>query len=244
MQVTKTTYNDISGLRSLFLQEANFQFIHNKCHQYGWADVYLCSREDAAVGYGSIWGLNDRDDRDAIFEFFLVASERNHASAFFRKLIDASGATHLETQTNNFLLTSMCYEFAKNIKAEAILFEDAFQTDYQLPPSGFIEEIECENKNSSNKPFRLMIGNELIASGGMMLNYNFPYADIYYDVNENHRRKGFGAVMAQELKKATYAMGRVPAARCNIHNQFSKSTLLKAGFRICGWLLSGEIIKG
>jgi hypothetical protein len=62
-------------------------------------------------------------------------------------------------------------------------------------------------------------------------------------VNENHRRKGFGTLIAQELKKAAYAMNRVPAARCNIHNGISKSTLLKAGFRVCGWMLSGDVIK-
>lgn len=75
----------------------------------------------------------------------------------------------------------------------------------------------------------------------MMPNYNMPYADLYYDVPEQHRQKGFGGFMVQELKKAAYQMGRVPAARCNIRNNASKATLLKAGFRICGWRINGKI---
>ena len=72
-------------------------------------------------------------------------------------------------------------------------------------------------------------------------NYNMPYADIYYEVNEQYRRKGYGTLMVQELKKAAYLLGRLPAARCNINNYLSKATLLKAGFVICGHILTGEL---
>jgi len=47
--------------------------------------------------------------------------------------------------------------------------------------------------------------------------------------------------MVQELKRETYLMGRVPAARCNINNVISKATLSKAGFKICEYRLNGEI---
>ena len=81
----------------------------------------------------------------------------------------------------------------------------------------------------------------MAATGGLMLNYNMPYADIYYEVNENYRQKGLGTLMVQELKKAAYEMGRVPAARCNIRNIISKYTLLKTGFTVCGCILKGAI---
>jgi predicted GNAT family acetyltransferase len=77
-----------------------------------------------------------------------------------------------------------------------------------------------------------------------MLNYNFPYADIYMDVKENYRKKGFGSLMVQELKKEIYCMGRVPAARCNVSNYASKSTLIRAGFIPCGHRLKGVIKTG
>lgn len=76
-----------------------------------------------------------------------------------------------------------------------------------------------------------------------MLNYNFPYADIYMQVNEPFRRKGLGSFLVQELKAEAYRIGRVPAARCNIDNKISKATLLKAGFKICGFRLKGNIQK-
>ena len=77
-----------------------------------------------------------------------------------------------------------------------------------------------------------------------MLNYNMPYADIYMEVKEHARRKGYGSLMVQELKKEIYLRRRVPAARCNIRNQASKATLLKAGFSICGTWLKGNVPRG
>jgi ribosomal protein S18 acetylase RimI-like enzyme len=74
-----------------------------------------------------------------------------------------------------------------------------------------------------------------------MLNYNKPYADIYMEVKPSFRRRGFGSLMVQELKKIIYQIGRVPAARCNINNSISKATLLKAGFKVCGAILKGYI---
>ena len=76
-----------------------------------------------------------------------------------------------------------------------------------------------------------------------MLNYNLPYADIYMHVLEEHRGKGFGSLIVQELKTLAYEMERVPAARCNINNRVSKATLEKAGLRSCGFILHGEVKK-
>ena len=85
--------------------------------------------------------------------------------------------------------------------------------------------------------------NKVISTGGFMMNYNIPYADIYYEVKENFRRKGLGSLITQELKKEAYLINRVPAARCNINNYASKSTLLKAGMQVCGFRLLGNLKK-
>lgn len=82
---------------------------------------------------------------------------------------------------------------------------------------------------------------EIVASGGLMLNYNIPYADIYMQTREGYRRQGYATYIVQELKRTAYKMGRVPAARCNIGNRISQATLEKAGFRVCGFRLKGEI---
>ena len=38
-------------------------------------------------------------------------------------------------------------------------------------------------------------------------------------------------------------MGRIPAARCNIHNRISRASLIKAGFNICGYIVVGKFAK-
>jgi hypothetical protein len=69
---------------------------------------------------------------------------------------------------------------------------------------------------------------QIVASGGYVRNYNFPYIDMYYEVKEDHRKKGFGSLFTQELKREAYRLKRVPAARCNVKNNASKATLLKS----------------
>lgn len=76
-----------------------------------------------------------------------------------------------------------------------------------------------------------------------MLYYNPPFADLYMEVSERHRGKGFGSFILQELKKECYIKGRVPAARCTIDNAPSKGSLIRAGFTTCGYMLTGHIKK-
>lgn len=239
--VTKTELKEISALRTLFLHERNFQFTYDKCHLYGWADTYLFTLDGHKAGYGSVWGKDRREARDSIFEFYILGPYRKLAGDFFRKFHSASGASHIECQSNDMLLTSLLFEHSQNINAEAILFEDYFQTQFVMPSAAFENIPRTENTNKYDHPCVLKLHDEILASGGLMLNYNVPYADLYYDVREQHRRKGIGAFMVQELKKEAYRIGRVPAARCNIQNHASKLTLLKAGFRICGWRLHGKV---
>ena len=241
IKVISAGLKDIEALRILFLQEGHFQFVHNKCHLYGWADCYACLANGRQVGYGSVWGQGKREDRDAIFEFYIIQPYRKLADAFFTQLHAVSGAAYVECQSNEPLLFSMLYQYAQNINAEAILFEDHFRTDYSIPGVIFQQKTAEVQDRSDDRAYVLRQNNEVVASGGLMLNYNMPYADIYYEVNENYRQKGLGTLMVQELKKAAYEMGRVPAARCNIKNIISKYTLLKAGFTVCGCLLKGTI---
>jgi len=68
--IEKTSLTKVESLRDLFLSENTFQFIYNKCHAAGWSDVYLISKNEQQVGYGSVWGKDKREDRDTISEFF------------------------------------------------------------------------------------------------------------------------------------------------------------------------------
>lgn len=237
----KVELEEVMAFRILFLQENGFQFIYNKCHDYGWADAYLFMIDGQRVGYGAVWGKTIREARDAIFEFYVIKPFRQFLNFIFQEFYRASGAAFIECQSNDPLLSSMLYEYSQNINAEAILFEDNFQTNFDIPGVIFSRKLAEGNNIDDVGGYFLEQYGEVVATGGFMLNYNKPYADIYYEVKENFRQKGFGSLIIQHLKKEVYIMGRVPAARCNAGNRRSKSNLLKAGFKVCGFVLIGDI---
>ena len=240
IRITKTPLEAVQDFRVLFLHENRIQFVHDKCHRYGWADTWIIHLDGAAVGYGSVWGTNKREDRDTLFEFYLLPPFRRHASLVFRGLLAATGVTLIDCQTNDPLLTNMLHESAREIRVESILFQDHVTT--HLPLGGAVFHRETDTDEGANAlGYVLSVGAEVVAGGGFMLNYNMPYADIYMEVKEPFRNKGFGSLIVQELKKEIYQRRRVPAARCNPHNHASKATLQKAGFAVCGAWLQGSI---
>lgn len=242
--VRKTELPAILPLRQLFLQECNFQIRYNACHERGWTDSYLLTSGEAPVGYGAIKG-QEIADRDTIFEFYLIPPFRKYAGEFFLELIAASGARFIECQSNDFLLTSMLYEFAQNINSEVVLFADHAVTAHTIPGVVFRRRTEndmiFEHKLEPAGEYVLEWNGEIVATGGFMLHYNMPFADLYMEVKENFRKRGLGSFILQELKQACYLAGRVPAARCNIQNKASRAALLKAGLRVCGFMLKGKI---
>ena len=132
----------------------------------------------------------------------------------------------------------MLFEYCTNINADRILFEDSVKTEMTIPGAIFKKAFN----NDGETEYILEHDGQVVATGGFVWNYNFPYIDMYYEVKENHRQKGFGSLITQELKKEAYLLDRVPAARCNINNKASKATLLKAGMKVCGHILIGELI--
>ena len=79
------------------------------------------------------------------------------------------------------------------------------------------------------------------ATGGILFHYNHPYGDIYMDVPEEFRRRGFGSFIVQELKRVCYEGGFKPGARCNPKNMPSQRTLQRAGFVPYGAMLVGDL---
>lgn len=242
LSVSKAPLKDLGTLRSEFLAGNNIEFCLDKAHLYGWADTYLIRVDDQLAGYGSVWGKDQREDRDSIFEFYLKEDWRGRATEIFAEFITVSGAAYIESQSNDKFLAPMLFEFTNGIFAESILFEESFQSTFSIPGADLVRKGVDDPKNRDQQ-FDLKFKDEVVATGGLMLNYNFPYADIYYGVEEQHRRKGFGTLIVQELKKEAYKLGRVPAARCGVDNTVSKRTMMKAGLKICGWRLVGRITR-
>lgn len=228
-------------MRASFLQENNFQFVCDKCHYYGWSDDYLFTVDGIKAGYGCVWGTAKRQGRDCIFEFYLLPQFRLHDTVFFEKLIQIASPVFIEAQTNDRFLAPLFFRYAHNIQAEAILFEDGNETSLSFPGALLREATAADGMDSNDSTHVLEVNGEIAGTGGLMLNYNHPYADIYMDIREAFRGKGLGALLVQELKREAYRIGRVPAARCNISNNISKATLLKGGLRICGYRLRGDI---
>jgi GNAT superfamily N-acetyltransferase len=243
----KVTLQDIQSLRALFLQETNFQIRYDACHGRDWTDSYLLKIDDVAVGYGSIKG-RQRNDRDTIFEFYVIPPFRKWSRLLFTELIAAAGATYIECQSNDVSVSAMLYEFARDISADTVLFEDYAVTRHEI--AGAVvrprrnDDRIFEHTVEPAGDYVLEVDGEIVATAGFLLHYNMPFADLYMEVRKDRWRRGFGSFILQEVKKACYLAGRVPAARTGLENTASWATLIKAGLRVCGFMLLGTVKAG
>jgi hypothetical protein len=235
---------NIQALRALFLQEANFQIRYDACHERGWTDSYLLMLDGLPVGYGSIKG-QEHQDRDTVFEYFVSLPFRKRASTLFRQLLTASEAHYIECQSNDMLLSSMLYEFSPSVSADVVLFEDHATTE--LVVQGAVvrprrsDDRVFEHRTEPVGDYVVELSGEVVATGGFLLHYNPPFADLHMEVREDCRLRGIGSFLISELKKRCYLSGRVPAGRCDIRNAASRATLVKAGLRVCGFMLLGKV---
>jgi GNAT superfamily N-acetyltransferase len=246
MHAVAASLQDIQSLRSLYLQAMNAQIRYDACHGRGWTDSYLLQIGDVSVGYGSIKG-QQRQDRDTIFEFYVIPPFRASSRPLFTELAAAAQARYIECQSNDALLSSMLYEFACDITSDTVLLEDGVATDHTIPgamvrPRRDDDRI-FEHTVEPVGDYVLEIEGEIVATAGFMLHYNMPFADLYMEVKKDRRRRGYGSFILQEVKKACYLAGRVPAARTGLDNTASRETLQKAGMRVSAFMLLGRVTR-
>lgn len=244
-KIYKTQLNEILPLRDLFLQENSFQIRYNACHDRGWTDSYLLLGDNEKIGYGAIKGNASIKDRDTLFEFYILPAARRYVFKAFESLLQASAAEFLESQSNERLLTSLLFVYGQNIRSDVILFDDQGKTDMKKQDVVFrkrtADDPVFEHSHEPVGDYVLAKNRQVVATGGFTLYYNPPFADLYMEVDEAHRRQGYGSFLIQELKKECYRLGRVPAARCHKENRASMKTLLKAGLGICGHMLLANV---
>jgi GNAT superfamily N-acetyltransferase len=238
--------NEVSALRDLYRHEMHCQIILYSWHGRGWVDSYLFKIDGRIVGYGLVGGVRG-DPKDSITEFYVLPRYRGAALPLFRELAAVSKASKIEAQTNDRLLTLMTFDCGVDLQHEAILFEDGFTSNLTIQDACFRASTQSDQDSAfthTSEPvgdFVIEHNGEVAATGGILFHYNNPYGDIYMEVATQYRRRGYGSFLVQELKRTSYEMGRIPAARCNTTNIASRSTLQKAGFIPCGRLFTASI---
>jgi GNAT superfamily N-acetyltransferase len=240
--------DEIKPLRERYREEMNCQIIHDSIHvRPGWTIEYALDLGGAAVGYGSVAVAGPWTKSHALYEFYVKQDSRRQVFQLFEALLAACGAATIETQTNDPFLTVMLHTLAQSVRAEAILFEDRFETQFMPEGCGFrttgADDVEHMRMLELDETagWVVTLNGSIAGAGGVLYHYNRPYGDIYMRIAEPFRRRGLGAYLVQELKAACRAGGSVPAARCSITNMASRRTLQKAGFVPCGNLIAGDL---
>lgn len=236
----------ILPLRDLYRQEMNSQIVHDSLHARGHFDSWLLSMNGEVAGYGCVGGYRE-SPRVTVKELHILPGHRGASFALFDALVRASGATRMEVQTNDRPLTLIFHDRVTAYEHVKVLFEDATVTRLVVPgaevkrSSMSGKESQPDGDRGAGGERQLEIDGAVVATGGIMLHYNAPWADIYMEVPEPFRRRGYGSFLVQELKRICYESGRVPAARCDPVNAASRATLLRAGFVPAGFILRGML---
>ena len=240
----------ILPMREQQRQELNCQIVHDSVHtRRGWSQTYLLRAGGADAGFGSVAIGGSWTNKPTIYEFHLLPAQRHRAFALFEGLLESSGAGWMEVQSNQSLLTVMLHTYAEQIATEALVFADGVTT--HLPANGAVlhqvtppAEIQgAIEERAGGGEWRLEVDGETAGTGGILFHYNRPFGDVFMDIVEPMRRRGYGAYLVQEIKRLAYELGSIPAARCNSANLASRRTLQKAGFVPNSHILVGVIAR-
>ena len=248
LTVKEVTPVEIASWRDLYRQEMDCQILHDSFFsRAGWTRPFLFRLDGAPVGYGAVVVAGPWKGQPTLFEAYVEPPHRSHLGDFFRALISASGAAGIRAQTNDARMTAMLFAHCRSVTAEKLVFHDRATTAHQIPEAVF-RPIPADEARllfpAGGEPLAdwgLEYAGEVVATGGVLWHYNRPYGDIYMEVAAPFRRRGFGALLVQELKRVCRQRGGIPGARCDLTNTASIRTLQKAGFVPCAQLLGGVI---
>lgn len=225
-------------MRAVFLHELNAQVRYDAAHRRSGTTEYLVRRDDRDIGYGSV--KDTQAGAGTVFEFYLLPGFRTDALDALRRLVDVSKADALECQSNDPFCGSLVPRLSDQVTTDTILF--AAETSNGLRSDGVFRRRRradrvFEHKAEPVGDFVIEVAGAVVATGGFLLHYNPPFADLFMEVRPDARRRGYGSFLIQELIAECYLAGRVPAARTGTDNVASQRTLLKGGLRECGRML-------
>lgn len=242
---------EIQPLRERQRVELNCQIVHDSIHRReGWTRSYRLEAGGMTAGFGSVAIAGPWQDKPTVFEFYLLPEYRAMAFHFYETFLAASRARFFEVQSNDLLLTALTLTYARNMESEKIVFHDQMTTN--LPANGAsLRRVTDEEEIRSSMERRqgggewvLEVEGASVAKGGILFHYNRPYGDIYMEVGESFRRRGWGSFLVQELKRVCHELGAIPCARCNPTNRASRRTLQRAGFVPFAHILIGSLKEG
>lgn len=236
----------IHALREAYRREMNCQIVHDSWHARGFTRSFLFSVGEQAVGYGSVGGVQEAP-KTIVKEFFLLPPYREIAEALFPRFAAQGGAETIEAQTNDALLSRMLEAHATDLVSETLLFAEGVDTHLE-PPGVTLRRISMIDRlrmfRHTAEPvgdWGVALNSRIVATAGLLFHYNPPYGDIYMEVHEPFRRRGYGSYLVQEVKRICREGGHVPAARTGTDNEASRRTLERAGMVQCGKIVRGQL---
>lgn len=236
-------FAEVEHLWRLHRDKADCQIVRHSILPRGLAQPFALEVDGQLVGYAGVW-IEHFPGR--VMEFYLSPPARAHLDRCFDALLRASGATAIEAQTNMPLLDGVLRRFATKLRAENILFgEPAGGGEDRSDLSGSdvrLRRRQPKDEGPSGEWVLVRDGDGVVvASGGSLQHYNPPYCDLFMEVASEHRRRGYGSYLVQELRRVTREAGLRPAARCDIGNEASRRTLIRGGLVECGRILAGQL---
>jgi len=244
----ETATEALTPWREDYVREMNCQVVHDSLHRRaGWTHSYLLRIGGEIVGYGAVLVGGPWSGTRTVFEFYVAPRFRADSFLFFDELLATTKATHVLSQTNDALLTTLLHARTKEIVCDKILFSAGETTSLPTRGAAFrrVQPADTERMFTHQlEPvgdYVLEFEGAVIATGGVLFHYNRPFGDVFFEVAAAFRRRGFGAYLAQELKRACRELGSVPCARCSPKNVASLHVCRKAGFEPRACMVTGEI---
>ena len=239
-------FAEVERLWRLHREEAGCQIVRHSIIPRGLAQPYALEVDGRLVGYAGVW-IEHFPGR--VMEFYLSPPDRADLDRCFRELLRASGALAIEAQTNMPLLHGVLRRFATEVRAENVLFgEPAGGGEEQADVVGSDVRLRRRQPGDVGPSGEWVLVRDgdgvVVASGGFLQHYNPPYCDLFMEVAFEHRGRGYGSYLVQELRRVSREAGLMPAARCDIGNEASRRTLIRGGLVECGQILAGEVSPG
>lgn len=234
--VDRVSFPDIEVYHEEYRRAATCQIIRDSILPRGLADPYILGVNDEVAGYAGVW---NRHWKDRIMEVFVAPRFLQLTDELFRCLVAASGATHLEAQTNLPGEFSLLQRFVAHPIVENLLFQEGRVTDLACPGGTF--RSRSGSDRGVEGEWVVERDGAIIGAGGILTHYNPPFGDLYMEVVPAARGQGVGAFVIQELRRCARERGLIPAARCDATNVASQRTLERGGMLLCGQLLSGRL---